>query len=127
MRKFITCSKILSSLELLLFSLSTIFYGGLNDRKHPMVSRTLLSILAVVSMVSILPLFSNCSSHFFFGGNSKGTNFKWYHSHFHSPQLFQLPGKIQVFVNLFVFFYLQFTICLNSKIRLMTSTFLFVN
>ena len=35
----------------------------------------------------------------------KGSNYKWYHCHFHVSQPFHLSGKIQVFIYPLVFFY----------------------
>ena len=70
----------------------------MGDSKPPHVSRTLLSILvdlnrAVVWMVLILLQIFRSLSLF--------SDYNWYHRDFHVPQLFQLSGKVQVFVNLF--------------------------
>ena len=89
------------------------FHWSLNDTKYPQVSRTLLRILAdlnvVVLMVSGLlflqPLFRS------FEDCSKHTNYNWYFSNLHVPEgfffffFFFFFGKVQAFVNLFVFFY----------------------
>ena len=48
-----------------------------------------------------LPLIFNSSSLC-----SKCTNYNWYSCHFHAQQLFQLSGKIQVFVYLFLFYFI---------------------
>ena len=56
-------------------------------------------------MISILPLISSSSSFFssFLGiiltdGCSKDPDYDWHYFHFHVPLLFQLSGKIQVFL-----------------------------
>ena len=35
---------------------------------------------------------------------TKGTNYNWYHRHFHVPQFLQFPNKVQVLILLFAFF-----------------------
>ena len=90
------------------------FYRSLNYFKFPKVSRTLVSILtyfsnAIVWIVSILPLISSSSCHFF--------KLKSYYLNPHNPQLFQFSGKVQIFVSLFAFFYF------HSAFRQMASSF----
>ena len=82
---------VMSSLELFLMLLYYIclllvlFHWGLSDSKSPQVSRTLLSILAVLNnvvvwMVSTRPPTSMSSSYCF-----KRTNYNWYDFHLHVP------------------------------------------
>ena len=125
-----------------------VFLLILSDSKPPQVFKTLLSILADFNnvgiwMVSVLPLISSFSNHFFktFGDYFKCTNFKRYHSHPHVPQFF-FGFFLFVFfffffwffrgffflqiastsLSLFVFFYFHSVIRLNGKIYKMESS-----
>ena len=56
-----------------------------------------------------LPSNVNLSHNFFsstFGNCSKCSNCNWYHHRLHAPLLFQVSGKIQVFVDVLPFSYL---------------------
>ena len=107
-----------------------VFHWSPIDRKSFQLSRTLQSFLAyfdnaVVWMVSIVALLFNSAKSLFqvFRHRSKRSNYNWYQRHSHVPQLFQLSGKIQVFVYLFVFFYFHSVHLWNNKIHLMTTSF----
>ena len=63
-------------------------------------------INAVVRRVSILPLISN----------SWCANYKWYHSHLHIQQHFQLSGNIKAFVYFVTFFYFPIY-CLLERLK----------
>ena len=87
------------------------FYCSLNDSKSYHVSRIFFNILAdlniaVVWMASILFLISDYDS---FSPSSLGQfqvlHIWLYHSHSRVPQRFQVSGKVQVFVYLFLFFH----------------------
>ena len=87
-----------------------VFHWSLSDSKFPQVSRTLLSILTNLNSLDGL---HSCSYFQFFqflyqsfGDSTKRTDYNWCHHHFHVPQFFQFPSKIQVLISLFVF--LQF-------------------
>ena len=73
------------------------------------VSRTLLSILAdlnnaVVLMLSTCSLISKS-----FRNCTKSSNYNRYHSHFHVPQFFQFPSKVQVLIFLLSFSFTQWS------------------
>ena len=61
-----------------------------------------------------------------FGDHFKLTNNNWYHCQLIVLQLFLFSGKFQV-LYLFVFFYFQFVVCWNGKIRWMTIFFFLIN
>ena len=99
--------------------------------RSPLVSRTLLSILAgpesveICVLSSFLPVPSFPSLFYrLLRDSSEGINNKLSHSHLHVSHLFQFSSKIQVFVNLFVFFHFPFVVPLKNKIHQMTSFFL---
>ena len=103
-----------------------IFLWSLSDSKYFQVSRTLLSILATLNnAVSLDGLHS--SSYFqaiqslyqSFGDCTKSVIFNWYHSHFHVPQFFQFPNKVQVLILLLVFF--QFYSVVSREIKFHSS------
>ena len=84
---------------ILLISLR-VSHWSLNDIRFPLVSRTLLSILAnlnnaVVWMVSTRPLlsksYSPCTNPLV---TTERTNYNWYPRHLHLPQVFQFSGKV---------------------------------
>ena len=95
---------------------------SLSDNKSPQVSRILLSILAdlnnaVVWMVPTRPLISE-SLYQSFGDCTKNTNYNRYNRHFHVPQFFQFPSKVQVLILLFIFFQFYCVVSWDSKFSL---------
>ena len=73
-----------------------IFHWSLSDSISPQVSRTLLSILAVLNnavvwMVSTRPATSMSSNPFSY--SSKRTNYNWYNCHQHVPLFFQFLAR----------------------------------
>ena len=99
-----------------------VFHWCLRDSMSHQVSRTLLSILAVLSNAVIwrvlpvrqLPsppglliiLLLLCQS----------TNHNCYNRHFHVPQLFQFSSKVEVLILLFTFFQFYSVVSRNSKV-----------
>ena len=106
-----------------------IFHWSLSESKSLQVSRTLLSILAVLSnvvvwMVYTRPLISNSSSplKIFFGNCTKTTNHDWYNCHLHVPYLFQFPNKFKELILLFTFFQSYSVVSRYSKVHNFTSS-----
>ena len=68
-----------------------VFHWSLSDSKSPQVSRTLLSILAVLNN-AVVWMVPTCppvyKSSFPFSYCSKSTNYNWYNCHLHVPQFF---------------------------------------
>ena len=52
-----------------------------------------------------------------FGYCTKSTNYSWYNHHFHVPQFFQFPSKVQVRILLFTFFQFYSVASRDSKIH----------
>ena len=108
------------------FSHLVVFHLSLSDSKSPQPFRTVQNIPAI-SMVlwSGWFQFFRVPSVSFTGlwGPFQGLQLQ---CHFYDPQLFLLSGKIQVFVNLFIFFYFHFKVHWNWKTFKFTSSFLFV-
>ena len=101
-----------------------VFHWRLSDNKSSQVSRTLLSILAYLSNGCSLD--SLHSSRYFqvlqslysaFDDCTKSTNYSWYDRHFHVPQFFQFPSKVQVLIVLFTFFQFYSVISRESKVH----------
>ena len=74
-----------------------VFHWGLSDSKSPQVSRTLLSILAVLNnaviwMVSTRPPTSKSPSPFSYC--SQRTNYNWYNCHLHVPRFFNSLARL---------------------------------
>ena len=102
-----------------------VFHWSLSDSKSPQVSRTLLSILAVLNnavvwMVSTRPPTSKSSSPFSYC--SKRTNYNWYNCHLHVPQFFQFPSKVEVLILLFTFFQFYSVVSRESKVDYFASS-----
>ena len=98
-----------------------VFHWSLSDSKSLQVSRTLLSILAVLKnavvwMVSTRPPTSKSSSPFSnpFRYCTKSICHNWYISHLHVPQFFQFPSKVELLILLFTFFQFYSVICRDS-------------
>ena len=98
-------------------------YWSLSDSKSSQVSRTLLSILAVLNNAVIwivstrLP--TSKSSRPFnnpFVYCAKSTYHNWYNRHFHVPQLFQFSSKVEVLILLFTFFQFYSVVSRDSKV-----------
>ena len=51
----------------------------------------------------------------FFGNSTKSTDYNWYKRHFHVPQFFKFPSKVEVFILLFTFFQFYFVVNRDSK------------
>ena len=109
-----------------------VFYWSLSDSKSPQVSRTLLSILAVLNdavvwMVSTRPPISKSSSPFsnplVTVPNAPITIGIIFTSMFHS--FFQFPRKVEVFILLFTFFLFYPVVCRDSKVDYFTSSLFF--
>ena len=101
------------------------------DSKSPQVSRTLLSILAVlnnavVCMASTHPLISKSSSPCTspFGDFTQSPSYNWYHSHVH---VFQFSSKVQVLIFLFAFFQFYSVVSRNSKVLYSAGSLFFVD
>ena len=109
------------------------FHWSLSDSKSPQVSRTLLSILAVLNnavvwMVSTRPPTSKSSSPF---SNTlvtvpNATNYNWYNCHQHLPQFFQFSSKVEVLILLFTFFQLYSEVCRDRKVDYFASSLFFL-
>ena len=86
-------------------------------------------IYAVVWMVSIRHLISKSSPPLnqSNGNRFERTNYNWYNSHFHVPQFFHLPIKVQFFFLLFTFFQLYSVVSRDTKVHYSAiSLFLFI-
>ena len=57
---------------------------------------------------------------------TKSTNYNSYNRHFHVPQFFQFPSKIEVLIFLFVFFQFYSVVSRGSKRCKYASSFLFI-
>ena len=84
------------------------FYRSLSNRKSLQVSGALLSILAYFSSLDVLDSafdrqFSQSLSQVF-GDYSKGTNYNWYHRHFHVRHFFRPLGKMHYYYTSHKFF-----------------------
>ena len=60
-----------------------------------------------------------------FGDCTKNTNYNWYNSHFHVPQFFQFPIKVEVLIPLFTFFQFYSVVCWDAKVH-NSANFLFL-
>ena len=109
------------------------FHWSLSDSKSPLVSRTLLSIMAVfnnllVWIVSSRPLISKSSNPF---NNplmtTKSTKHNWYNCHFHVQQFFQFPSKVEVLILLFIFLQFYLAVSRDSKIHNFPNSLFFVD
>ena len=58
-----------------------------------------------------------------FGDCIKNTNYNLYNRHFHVPQLFQFPSKVQVLTLLFLFFQFYSVVSWDSKVHNSASSF----
>ena len=106
-----------------------VFHWSLSDSKSPQVSRTLLSILAVLNnavvwMVSTRPPTSKSSSPF---SNPlvtvlNATNYNWYNCHLHVPQFFQFSSKVEVLILHFTFFQFYSVVSRDSKVDYFASS-----
>ena len=111
-----------------------VFPWSLSDSKSPQVSRTLLSILAVLSnaivwMVSARPPTSKSSRPFsnplVTVPNAPITIGKIVTRMFHS--FFQLPSKVEVLILLFTFFQFYSVVSWDSKVDYFESSPFFVD
>ena len=80
-------------------------------QQFPQITRTLLSILAILNyfliwMISSLPLISKSSSTCTnsYGDCMEYTNYNWYHCHFHVPLFFHSLAR-SWYLNLFLHYY----------------------
>ena len=94
-----------------------VFHWSWRDCKSPHISRTLLSILAVLNNAVVctvstrLPIF---------------TYHNWYNRHFHVPQLFQFPSKVEVLISLFTFFQFYSVVSWDSEVDNFASSLFFL-
>ena len=91
-----------------------VFRWSLSDSKSPQDSRTPPSILAVLSnaviwIVYTCPRTSKSSRHF--------------NRHFHVPQFFQFPSKVEVLILLFTFFQINSVVSWKSKVHNFANSF----
>ena len=109
-----------------------VFYWSLSDSKSPQVSRTLLSILAVLNnavvwMVSTRPPTSKSSSPFsnplITVPNAPITIGIIFTCMFHS--FFPFPSKVEVFILLFTFFLFYPVVYRDSKVDYFASSLFF--
>ena len=92
--------------------LRLVFKWNLSDSKSSQFSRTFKSILAYFDSAVNDPVSSSDlqSPQFLFQASEyrrKSSNYNWYHNHFLCSTVFQLTGKILVFIYLFVLFYFR--------------------
>ena len=82
------------------------------------------------------PLDSLHPSHYFqvsqslyqsFGDCTKSTNYNWYNRHFHAPQFFQFPCKVDVLIPLFVFILFYSVALSDTKVHNSASSLFFVD
>ena len=113
-----------------------VFYKSLSDSKSPQVSRTLLSILAVLNnvvlwMVSTRPPTSKSSSPFsnplVTVPNAPITIGIIFTCMFHSLFVFQIPNKFEVLILLFTFFQFYSVVSRDSKVDNFENSLLFVD
>ena len=52
-----------------------------------------------------------------FGDRTNSTNHNWYNHHFHVPQFFQFPSKVEVLIHLFAFFQFYSVVRWDSKVH----------
>ena len=95
-----------------------VFRWSLSDSKSPQVSRTLLSILAILSNVVVWMVSARPP-------NSRSSNCNWYNCHLHVLQLVQLPSKVEVLIPLFPFFQFYSVVSRDSKVDYFASSFFF--
>ena len=94
----------------------------LSVNKSPQVSRTLLSILAVLKMLSlrwspfVRQLPSSPVSLIILLLLYQSTNDNWYNCHLHVPWFFQFPSKVDVLILLFPFFQFYSVVSQDSKV-----------
>ena len=110
-----------------------VFHWSLSDSKSPQVSRTLLSILAVLGnafiwIVSTRPPISKSSRPF---NNSlvivpKATITIGTNRHFHVPQPFQFSSKVEVLILLFTFLQFYSVVSWDSKVSSIAILFFFL-
>ena len=106
-----------------------VFHWSFRDSKSLQVSRTLLSILAdlnnaVVWMVATCTVISKSSTPCIqsFVDITKNNNYRWYNRHFHVPQFFQFPSKVQVLILLFAIFHFYSVVLWDSKVYCFASS-----
>ena len=87
-----------------------IFHWRLSDSKSRQVSRTILSILAILNNVVLWmvstrspPSKSSWPFNNTFSYRAKSTNHNWYNFHLHIPYFFPFYSKIKVLISLFTF------------------------
>ena len=61
-----------------------------------------------------------------FADCTKSTNYNWCYRHFHVPQLFKFPSKLEVLMPLFTFFQFHSVVCWDSKVHNSVSFFFVV-
>ena len=97
-----------------------VFLWSLSDRKSSLVSRTLLSILSILSNVVVWivstrpPTFK--SSSLFSNSFSYSSIRTIYNCHLHVPYFFQFPSKVEVLILLFTFFQFYSVVSRDSKV-----------
>ena len=104
-----------------------VFHWSLTDSKSPQVSRTLLSILAVLNnvvvwMVPTRPPTSKSSNPFSNPLVTRRTN---YNCHLHVPQFFQFSSKVDVLILLFTFFQFYSVVSRTAKSTILQVLFFF--
>ena len=102
-----------------------VIHWSLSDSKSPQVSRTLLSILAVLNnaliwMVSTRPPTAMSSSH-----RTKCTNYNWYNCHLHVPQFFQFLNKVAILIFLFTFLQIYSVVRRDSNVDYFSNSLFF--
>ena len=96
-----------------------VFHWSLSDRKSLQVSRTLLSILAVLNNVVVWMVSTRPPTSKSFKPSSyctKSTNHNWYNCHPHFPQFFQFSCKVEVSILRFILFQFYSVVIRNSKV-----------
>ena len=97
-----------------------VFHWSLINNKSPRVSSILANLnIPFVWFVTSRPLISKPFIFFYpsFGDCTMSNIYNWYNRHFHVPQFFQFPSKVQVLILLFAFFQLYSMVSRNSKVH----------
>ena len=94
-----------------------VFHWSLRDSKSPQVSRTLLSILAVLNYAVVWMVSTHTpTSVSSFSCCTKSINYNWYNCHLHVPWFFQFLNKVEVLILIFTFFPFYSVVSRDSKV-----------
>ena len=93
-----------------------VFHWNLSESKFPQASRTLLSILVVLSNVVVWMVSTRPPNYKSSSPSTKSINHDWYTRHFHVRKFFQFFSKVLVLMLLFTFFQFYSVVRWDSKV-----------